>query len=207
MAKIRGVQAKLIKGYYKTALENKGHTFIENGTYNLNIIGTRDSDKIANKFNDNLAVIYKDRTNQWVVNSYAITTDPGTYWLKNASNVKGTAILVPGQYRGVYKIDKHAGKYEALCQRGGAVKVYRDGNKDEVHDMDPDTIMEGWYGINIHRASIARDLTENVDRWSAGCQVFKSSVDFSEFMKLIKTSAKYYGNSFTYTLINEEDLT
>ena len=29
----------------------------------------------------------------------------------------------------VYKIDKHQGKYKALCQRNGKVKVYRDGRR------------------------------------------------------------------------------
>ena len=41
---------------------------------------------------------------------------------------------------------------------------------------------------------------------SAGCQVFRSSKDFYEFMDTLDYSADMYGNSFTYTLIEESDL-
>ena len=45
-----------------------------------------------------------------------------------------------------------------------------------------------------------------VDGWSYGCQVLAKSIDFNAFMRLVERSASIYGNSFTYTLINEEDL-
>ena len=207
MARIYGNQARLFKEVYKNVMQRLGYVFFEKGAYNLNIIGVRSSERVSNKFNDNLVVIYKRSNGDWVADNYRITTDPGLYWLENPTNVNGTAILVPDQYRGVYKIDGHGkSKYEALCQRLGKVRVYRDSNRDEVHDMDSSTIMEGYYGINIHRASKVRDISENVDKWSAGCQVFRSSVDFNEFMSIVNTSAERYGNSFTYTLLNEEDL-
>jgi hypothetical protein len=37
-------------------------------------------------------------------------------------NSKGCAILKEGQYKGVYEIDLHNGKYEAICQRLGPVR-------------------------------------------------------------------------------------
>ena len=115
---------------------------------------------------------------------------------------KGVAILVEGQYKDVYKIDLHKNRYEALCQRGGTVKVYRDNDKDAEHDMDKATIEEGWFGINIHRA---RDeaYTEQVNGWSHGCQVFADDDDFEEFMDLCHKHKELYGNSFTYTLLKE----
>jgi hypothetical protein len=39
-----------------------------------------------------------------------------------------------------------------------------------------------------------------------GCQVFKRVKDFDEFMKIVKKSAKIHGNSFTYTLIESNDI-
>ena len=122
-------------------------------------------------------------------------------------NSKGCAILVPDQYRGVYKIDGHGKtRYEALCQRGGEVSVYRDANLDHEHDRDAGTITTGNYGINIHRSRSTGE-SELVNSYSAGCQVFKNASDFKDFMKLVNKSADKFGNSFTYTLLNEGDIT
>mgnify|MGYP003634946354 FL=1 len=117
-------------------------------------------------------------------------------------NVDGTAILVPGQYRSVYRRDLHQGKYEALCQRGAEVSVYRDDNRDRRHDMDPSTIDTGYFGINIHKAGRA---STQVDKWSAGCQVISRSDEFATFMDLTEEGAERHGNSFTYTLLLETD--
>ena len=64
---------------------------------------------------------------------------------------------------------------------------------------------EGWFGINIHkhRGSDARVNTGGV---SAGCQVFRSSKDFHEFMETCEISSDSWGNSFTYTLIEQNDI-
>ena len=137
--------------------------------------------------------------------SYVATTDPGKKYLRRPINVDGAAILVPGQYRGVYHIGMHRGKYEALCQRGATVKVYRDDNRDDILDHEASEIDEGWYGINIHRAHPIREM-ERVNGYSAGCQVFASPTDFNEFMQTIRRSQKEFGDSFTYTLIDEADL-
>jgi len=124
--------------------------------------------------------------------------------MKHPMNSNGTAILVPGQYRSSHKIRLHRGKYEALGQKK-PVKVYRDGNKDDVYDADEDTITEGLYGINIHRSN---PYTESyyVDKWSAGCQVFKKVDDFDDFMEICHKARDIWGNSFTYTLIESKDI-
>ena len=176
-----------------------GHTVFERGEYNLNIIGIRSKDHKANSFDDRICVVFRDE-NGWITRTWECTTEPGLYWLENPGNVKGTAVLVPGQYRGVYKIDKHRGKYDALCQRGGTVKTYRDSNKDDIVDLDVQSITEGMYGINIHKAGT--DSTQ-VNKWSAGCQVFSHSKDFDEFMSICYAAKEKWGNSFSYTLIDE----
>jgi len=181
---------------------NKKYSFFVRGNYNLNIVGIRSAARYAGEFDDLLVVMHREQ-GRWVEYTYPITTDPGVYWLHNPSRVDGTAILVPGQYRGVYAIDKHRGRYDALCQRHGAVRVYRDDNRDSIIDMLPDTTQEGWYGINIHKSGLD---SVDVGKWSAGCQVFKRSSDFNEFMTLCQKSAAIYGNRFTYTLINFKNL-
>lgn len=205
MSRLTGLCARMTVDRYRETLTNKGYSFFEKGDLNLNIIGTRSDSGDASKFDDLINVFYK-ANGEWVVDTYPATTEPGTRILNRPINNKGTAILVPGQYRSTYKIDIHGGKrkYTALCQRSGKVKVWRDDNKDSKPDyVGPKD--EGMYGINIHRqfGSDEREYTGGV---SAGCQVFQSSVDFYEFMHTCNLAADKWGNSFTYTLIEERDL-
>jgi len=203
MAKITGAAARLLVEQFRCIVEKKGYVFFEGRKpYDVNIIGVRSDEARANKFDDSLYVIYKNTLKDWEVRLYKITTDPGTYYLKNPMKVTGTAIVVPGQYRSAYKRGTHY-TYEALVQRGkNPIKIYRDSNKDEILDMDPDSVVEGYFGINIHKAGSDSKI---VDRWSAGCQVFKTSSDFKDFMKLVCRSEKYWGKYFSYTLLDEKD--
>ena len=187
----------------KEVMKSKGYAFFTNGDYNLNIIGVRSPNRTANKFDDWLCLCYKVNS-VWITRIYKITTDAGTYWLKNPMDKRGTAILVPNQYRGVYSIDKHLGKYDALCQRNGKVKTYRDNDKDIILEMDDDTITEGFYGINIHRSNPYKESVV-VEKFSAGCQVFANPNDFKQFMDICYKSRDIWGNKFTYTLLLEED--
>ena len=193
-----------VKSYdFEKLFKQKGYAFYTNGNHNLNIIGIRSAGaRITNAFDDLLVVVYKNNKG-WQRIMYQVTTDPGEYYMKNLGTPRGTAILVPGQYKGAYKIDKHRGKYEALCQRK-PVKVYRDRNKNNVYDWDVNTLEEGLFGINIHKAG--RD-SKRVDMWSAGCQVFALENEFKSFMHLCKCQiADGFPNSFTYTLLTEEEL-
>ena len=184
-------------------VQAKGHCIFTGGLYNLNIIGIRRTTR-PNTFDDTIALVYKD-SQGWVTREFAATTDPGTYWLNNPMNVKGTAALVPGQYK-AWMIDKHRGQYDALCQRLSKVKVYRDNDKSNTFDWDAfNEEHEGWYGINIHRAS-SRRVAGEVDKFSAGCQVIQDPQEYDSFMQLVKMSADIYGNAFTYTLLEEEDV-
>jgi hypothetical protein len=186
----------------KQAMKVKNYKFFESGDYNLNIIGIRNSDtgsKVTNVFDDLLTVSYKIG-DVWHFKKWAATTDPGTKGVKEFHNAQGVARLVPGQYRGSHAIGLHQGKYEALKQ-AKPVKVYRDANKDMTYDTK--LITEGIYGINIHKAGADSTYVEN---WSEGCQVFKKSADFNEFMALVKKAATLHGNSFTYTLLESKDL-
>ena len=122
------------------------------GDFHLNLFGIRSPTRESNKFDDMLGCAYTEN-GIWKVHHWPGTTDPGTYWLEHPSRVEGTAILVADQYKDTWKIDLHNGKYEALCQRAGKVRVYRDADKDDVLDMDMNTIASGWFGINLHRSS------------------------------------------------------
>jgi hypothetical protein len=188
------------------AVQSAGHKVFTGTDYDMNIIGVRSPSRTANAFDDAIHLVYWDGKDQVQHKRYRATTDPGTYWLDHPMRVEGTAILCAGQYRGVYKVDKHRGKYDALCQRGGRVRVYRDSNRDEVLDHDEDSAVEGYFGINIHRSSTRDGGSSQVDRWSAGCQVFADPDDFADFMATVQLQIKHHPRwtSFTYTLIEED---
>lgn len=190
---------------FESLFKKRNYAYFKNGSFNLNIIGIRTTktDKITNEFDDALVVIYTTEDGKEIRYCYPITTDPGRAYMKNPLSNKGTAILVPGQYRASWKIGMHQGKYRALTQHK-PVKVYRDGNKNDVYNFDPKTIEEGIFGINIHKAGAA---SVQVDKWSAGCQVFANTVDFNHFMKLCdKQVEKGYGKLFTYTLLTDKEI-
>ena len=190
---------------FEKLFKDTGRTWFDKRPYNLNIIGIRSKNKIkcTNVFDDCIIIDYHNNTYH-TRKVYPITTKPGLYYLNHPANVYGTAILVPGQYIGAWELGKHKGKYEALVQKN-PVKVYRDLNKDDYYDMNPETIDNGVFGINIHRSNefVKSNL---VDKWSAGCQVFASPKDYATFIGLCKKAAALYGNRFTYTLIDETEL-
>lgn len=190
---------------FKTLFEEKGYAYFTKGNYNLNIIGIRSNNnrRVTNKFDDVLVVIYRDNNDTIVRKCFDITTEPGSYYMKNPITTKGTGILVPNQYRGCWEIGLHQGKYKALCQCK-PVELYRDNNKDDIFDIKPETIERGIFGVNIHKAG---NNSTQIDKWSAACQVFANSSDFATFMKLCDNQiANSNGKTFTYTLLNEEDL-
>lgn len=191
----------------EAAVKAKGYTWFNdelNKGYDVNIVGVRNSStgkKVTNVFDDVITLSFKDEKGVWQYFQWANTTEPGKKGVQQYHNVNGVARLVPGQYRSVWTVDKHQGKYEALCQRLRPVTVYRDANRDLVFDeTKTDT---GMFGINIHKAGQDSTWVEN---WSEGCQVFKRVKDFDIFMKICKTAAKIHGNHFSYTLIESKDI-
>ena len=192
---------------FEKLFKEKGYAYFKNGNYNLNIIGVRknNNNKVTNLYDDCLVLIYNTPTGKNVRQVYNITTEPGTYYMTiKPMNKKGTAILVPGQYRATWQLGLHKGKYKALCQRK-PVKVYRDGNMNMTYELNPKKVDEGIFGINIHRSNEAWTRT-TVDQYSAGCQVFNNPRDFAAFIRFCEKQRELYGNNFTYTLINEEDM-
>jgi hypothetical protein len=190
----------------EATLKAKGYVYFEdtnNKGFDVNIIGIRNSDtgqKVTNAFDDLLTVSYKDEAGVWKYHEWPATTDPGKKGVMEYHNAKGVARLVEGQYRGSHTIGLHQGKYEALRQQKN-VKVYRDANRDLTYDENK--MDEGLFGINIHKAGADSTYVEN---WSEGCQVFKRSADFEEFMKICRKAREKHGNSFTYTLIESSDI-
>jgi len=197
-------QKEIAIKHIRRIMNRKGYKFFEVGDYNLNLIGIRNDVLYKNSFDDTLLNIYKVN-GKWVWNEFKITTDAGTHYLQNPMNIKGTALVVPNQYKGLWKLGLHRGDYEALVQRG-EIEVYRDNNRDKILDFNENTIDKGIFGINCHRSN-PRGESSVVGKWSAGCQVFANVKCFEdEFIPIIKVAKDKWGNSFTYTLLTKKDL-
>ena len=199
---------QLSKEKIEQTLKEKGYKWFEQGDYNLNIVGVRNSDtknKVTNRFDDKITLSYKV-DGDWQFHSFDCTTDPGTHWVENIMRKEGVAILKPGQYRSSHKIRKHQGRYEALGQQN-PVKVYRDNNRNHTYDLYEESVQEGLFGINIHRATkYAGKKSTQVDKWSAGCQVIASNDDWKLFMKICRKARDTWNNNFTYTLLESKDV-
>jgi len=189
-----------------------GYAVFKSGDYDLNLFGIRSKDLEPTTFNDWLGCAYKV-DGKWHLDYWPATTDPGLYWRENPSNVKGTAVLVPDQYRSTYTIDLHAGKYLALCQRAGTVTVWRDANRDAVLDLDGSNEETGYFGINIHASANDpyhedrdRGPDDEVGKWSAGCQVHGTTEGFREMMALCDKQIETHPSwpkVFTYALMEQ----
>jgi|GEM_PF-469069 len=189
------------KGYLIRTDDSKDH--------NLNLVGIRHNNARVNYFDDILFVFWKYK-GQWNTRQYNITTYPGKDYLgEKTVNRLGTAILKEGQYPNSHQVGFHKAsspnRYEALVQRG-KLTVYRDNNHDGKFDMRPETLDTGsGFGVNIHRGR-AGGVTVNVGPYSAGCQVFASFEQWTEFHSLFKKAEANWGKNFHYTLINAGDL-
>lgn len=179
-------------------LKNKGYVVYDQ-PYKLNIVGVRSNTTESNKFDDFIYAFWKDDNGQWNGRYYPVTTDPGTYYLKNPLSKLGTAILKEGQYIDSWTTGKHKGKYDALVQNK-PITVIRDYDRNAVLDFNNGKEETGLFGINIHKAG---ENSQDVNDWSAGCQVFQKSSDFNDFMTLVNKQKQLYGKNFTYTLIDE----
>ena len=186
-------------------LQKKGYAVFENDAkpFNLNIVGIRSADPKPNVFNDLLCVFWKYQ-GRWSMIQMDCTTESGLHWLENPLNSKGTAILKEGQWRGMWGLGLHQGKYKALKQVK-PITVIRDFDKDGEYDYDSGREETGLFGINCHRANAKRESVV-VGKWSAGCQVVQNPHEFDVLVKLCEEAAEVHGNSFTYTLINENDI-
>lgn len=166
--------------------------------FEVNMCGVRQNITKPNAFDDFMYLFYRDFAKRWVGFEYAITTEPGVYWLKNPMMIEGTAILKEGRW--AYKIGNHKG-YKALVQRE-PVTVMRDINRDLKPD-EGGKEYNGMFGINIHRAE-RTGTTGMIDKWSAGCQVFADANDFADFLKRVEYSVKLYGDKNLYYVLLDD---
>ena len=189
------------------AIKNKGYQWYDED-YKLNIVGVRNSSTnniVTDKFDDIITLTYKEGS-QVKFYQWAITTDPGLHYVRNFfPGATATGRMVPSQYINAYSVGIHRGKYEALIQQK-PIKAFRDANKNDVYDED--NISQGLFFMNIHKAfAAATGVATTINDTSAGCQVFASTQDFLNFMKIVNDSKNILkSNAFTYTLLTSNDI-
>ena len=171
----------------KAQFSHFGYEFL---TFHL--VGIRSNANVPNEFDDLIGLV--NGTN---VLWFTGTTNPGTHWLKNLMNPKGTALLKPGQYKDSWKLGLHRNQYKALVQCA-PITVFRDKDKDAIAEETAVTDT-GLFGINIHRAN-PNLISKFVDKWSAGCQVLNNPADFKKLIDACEGSGL---TRFTYTLLKE----
>ena len=197
----------------RAAYDRKGYKFFEyDRPYNINLIGIRSAQKQAGYFDDVIGITYAEKFGTIIERWFPATTDPGSYYLTNPLNSRGTLILLEGQYIGAFKVGIHGrtwkgGGYQALEQRADMFYV-RDNNLDDILDfqnVDQSKIISGNFKTNLHRAHKYKIL-EKIFRYSAGCTVLQDAKDLEFILEACNKSLEYYGNSFTYTLLVDSDL-
>lgn len=195
------VKADLTYDKVKAAVEKAGFKFFT-GEMNINMIGVRSKNRQVDNWDDFFVLCWQEAGKNMIWVDDQFTTDPGIYYMtKKLLNPEGCGILARGQYRGVWIIGMHNGKYEAFLQRGCKVKAYRDRDKNNIMTFDPKTLKEGMYGANQHHGY---DSKGGVGANSAMCQVHRYKKDLAYVLSMAKKNIKAgWGDSFTYTLLEE----
>ncbi len=191
----------------KTRYRNNGYTFHEKENQ-VNIYGIRSKNSISDKFDDVIGMFVVINGKE-IHLTFPATTDPGKNWLLTPMRKDGCAIMVPGQYKGLYKIGLHK-DYKALQQIGKAQYV-RDNDKNSTIDFslyrDPEKrkahIFFDNIASNIHRAS-KNAIVQYVGLYSAGCQVLQRDSDLQSLLSYCENQvANGWPNLFDYTLFEE----
>lgn len=192
----------------KAAVKAKNYVFFE-GDLNMNLIFERTNDLITNHFTDWLHLTYQENGENKVL-SLPATTKPG---LKGSilepvtvAGVTGTAIIIPGQYRGAWKwMDIYTGFSQyPYFQQIGLINYWRDGNKDMIldHVQEQDNKL---FGTNGHRMSNNNTYgSGEVNNWSLGC-MGSPEPEWRKILDPIRKSIPKWGKVFTVTLMETAD--
>lgn len=164
------------------------------------ILGVRSNEDQPNRFDDKF---YLFRGEQFV-EVMTGTTNPGLTILGGGFreyNKAGAAVVKSEEwYYDLWRFGKHRGKMEALLQIGSKIKYFRDGNLNGKSE-EIGLLMEGFIGINFHANTYdftSKVKKENINDWSAGCQVANDNQKYLKFIDHCKRQ-----KNVTYCLINE----
>ncbi len=186
------------------------------GELNLNLIGIRSLKPRDNTFSDVLCVLYQSWHNditqpQWQLETFQVTTDIGSFHRQTLFENTERTLLVPGQYFSLWTFGYHGEQQPALVQNAPAT-VLRDEDSpmeiDEEDYMDMLTtkvLQTGFFGIHCHEANVSANKCI-ANTWSECGQVVAEKNDFERLLYLCQQSSQRWGKTFTYTLLEQDDL-
>jgi hypothetical protein len=162
-----GLQTRTnFRAYVTAKLSMKNYT-LQKG---YQIVYIRTDYGLTNTYDD-FAVLFFDGN---IVDVAPCSTTAGRHYVMNpltVGGITGTAVAIENQIvKGCHKFVTSS-NWKTLWlkmpyfQQIKPMKIYRDGNKDNV--INKGIITEGLYGINLHRGG----LGSLIERWSAGCQI------------------------------------
>ena len=167
---------------HREACRKVGYVFFEQGDYNLNIHAIRTDDVFDNRFSDCLRILYKE-AGIWQVFESKWTTLAGTKGFggeqspltgaQTGTGVSGVAVIVPNQYRRVYKFVDNYWQWLAypFFQQVGNMQYWRDNDKNGI--ITKGRVYTGNYATNLHRMGNNRvekeQVNSEIEYWSQGC--------------------------------------
>ena len=163
--------------WVKSRIEELGYAPLSS---RFSLLALRDASRPFNQWSDWIGCVVSGQL-MWLFQG---TTLPGRFYMvSKLLNPKGCAILLPGQYLGVYRLGLHKGKSPAFVQCG-EFQVARDWNRNEVYDF---TRIEeaSSIGLNIHTTT---GLFPVVNKFSAGCLVVQRPWEFKQLLDLAECS-------------------
>lgn len=191
--------ARLVLG----AADRLGYWRPREGTpWDVFLFGVRSPAASMGAFDDVLGAVVWDGLS-WRSWLWRGTTDPGregTSADDGRLHPSGVATLIPGQYRGAWRLGLHKGK-PAFTQAGpGAFRVWRDRDKDgKIATGGP--AYDDVAGLNGHRPW--RNGLERVGLASLGCQVWHDSGDHDEALDVARRQQHEHPTwtTYSYTLL------
>ena len=165
------------------------------------IVGVRSNEDAPNKYDDKFYIFAGDK----FITLLHGTTHPGVPILQGGFikyNKVGAAVIKSNEwYYGVWRYGMHLKRMPALLQIGKFLG-YRDGDRDKKAEEIGPVQTFHWTGINFHTVSFDSKSTyvpEDINGWSAGCQVVPDVQKFNQTINKFFKDQK----SVTYCLLQE----
>lgn len=206
------VSNDVIDKIIKIVKDGGGQVYEQEGY--INFCGVRNN--VTNDtFNDELYIYWKDISDGKFkcVKTSGFTTKPGKKSVQSGTVANGVAIVKEGWHPDVWHHGVHGmGKktaHNALRQDPGVTKpitITRDKTQygksgNYVLNIFENTTESGYPYTNMHRSGDSQ--SNNVNGWSAGCQVFKFKSEFDEMLGMSNYAASKGQKTFSYFLTNK----
>ena len=205
------VSNDVIDKIIKIVKDGGGQVYEQEGY--INFCGVRNN--VTNDtFNDELYIYWKDTDGKFkCVKTSGFTTKPGKKSVQSGTVANGVAIVKEGWHPDVWHHGVHGmGKktaHNALRQDPGITKpitITRDKTQygksgNYVLNIFENTTESGYPYTNMHRSGDSQ--SNNVNGWSAGCQVFKVKSEFDEMLGMSNYASSKGQKTFSYFLTNK----